>query len=59
MNWGRVLYKHIVIWGSRVHAQATELEKARSELVSAAQLYRVLSMPFWASRAETALAELG
>jgi hypothetical protein len=35
------------------------LKKARSELVSAAQLYRVLSMPFWASRAETAVAELG
>jgi tetratricopeptide (TPR) repeat protein len=55
----RPLQAHCHLGLGRVHAQATELEKARSELLSAAQLYRVLSMPFWASRAETALAELG
>jgi hypothetical protein len=41
-----------------VSAQVNDRSKARSELLAAAELYRVMSMPFWLSQAEAALAEL-
>src|SRR5262244_3182778 len=54
----RPLEAHCHLGLGRIHAQVRELEKARSELVSAAQLYRVTSMQFWLSKAEAALGEL-
>jgi sugar phosphate isomerase/epimerase len=39
-------------------AQVNDPSKARSELLKAAELYRLMSMPFWLSKAETALGEL-
>jgi hypothetical protein len=41
-----------------VSAQVDDRSKARAELLAAAELYRVMSMPFWLSQAESALAEL-
>jgi sugar phosphate isomerase/epimerase len=41
-----------------VSAQVNDRSKAYSELLAAAELYRVMSMPFWLSQAESALAEL-
>ena len=42
----------------RVSAQVDDCSKARAELLAAAELYRVMSMPFWLSQAEAALGEL-
>jgi hypothetical protein len=39
-------------------AQVNDRSKARSELLAAAELYRVMSMPFWLSKAEGALGAL-
>jgi hypothetical protein len=41
-----------------VSAQVNDRSKAHSELLAAAELYRVMSMPFWLFQAESALAEL-
>src|SRR5262245_29377430 len=55
----RPVQAHCCLGIGRVHARLNDVEKARSELLAAAELYRVMSMPFWASKAETAVAELG
>jgi class 3 adenylate cyclase/tetratricopeptide (TPR) repeat protein len=52
----RPLQAHCHLGLGHVHAQAKELEKARFELLAAVELYRAMSMPFWLSKAEAALA---
>ena len=54
----RPLQAHCHLGLGQIHAQAKEPAKARSELLAAVELYRVMSMPFWQSKAEAALAEL-
>ena len=54
----RPLQAHCHLGLGQIHAQAKEPAKARSELLAAAKLYRVMSMPFWLSKAEAALGEL-
>ena len=41
-----------------LHAQVKNVAKARSELGVAVDLYKVMSMPYWLSKAEGALAKL-
>jgi class 3 adenylate cyclase/tetratricopeptide (TPR) repeat protein len=52
----RPLQAHCHLGLGHVHAQAKELAKARFELLAAVELYRAVSMPFWLSKAEAALA---
>jgi hypothetical protein len=54
----RPLQAHCHLGLGHIHAQVKELAKARAELLEAAELYRVMSMPFWLSKAEAALGEL-
>jgi len=54
----RPLQAHCHLGLGQIHAQAKEPAKARAELLEAAELYRVMSIPFWLSKAESALAEL-
>jgi tetratricopeptide (TPR) repeat protein len=54
----RPLLAHCRLGLGRVHTHS-DLPKARSELVEAAELYRSMSMPFWLSQAELSLSELG
>ena len=54
----RPLQAHCHLGLGQIHAQAKEPAKARSELLAAVELYRVMSMPFWLSKAEAALGEL-
>ena len=54
----RPLQAHCYLGLGRAHARLNDLANARSELVSAAELYRGVSMPFWLSKAEAALGEL-
>src|SRR5262245_8983167 len=54
----RPLQAHCHLALGNVSAQVNDRSKARSELIEAAQLYRLMSMPFWLSKAEAALAEL-
>jgi class 3 adenylate cyclase/tetratricopeptide (TPR) repeat protein len=52
------LEAHCYLGLGRAHARLNDLAKARAELVSAAELYRSVSMQFWLSKAEAALADL-
>jgi len=54
----RPLQGHCHLALGNVSAQVNDRSKARAELLAAVELYRVMSMPFWQSKAETALAEL-
>ena len=54
----RPVQAHCCLGLGRVRARLNDVEKARSELLAAAELYRLMSMPFWLSKAEAALAEL-
>ncbi|HXV81529.1 MAG TPA: AAA family ATPase [Candidatus Binatia bacterium] len=54
----RPLQAHCHVGLGQIHARAKEFPKARSELLSAVELYRAMSMPFWLSKAEAALAKL-
>jgi hypothetical protein len=54
----RPLQAHCHLARGDVFAQVSDRSKARAELLEAAELYRVMSMPFWLSKAETALGEL-
>ena len=54
----RPLQAHCHLALGDVFAQVNDRSKARSELVAAAELYRVMSMPFWLSKAEAALGGL-
>ena len=53
----RPLEAHCHLGLGYVYAKLKNDSKARSELFAAVQLYRNMSMPFWLSRAEMALAE--
>jgi class 3 adenylate cyclase/tetratricopeptide (TPR) repeat protein len=53
----RPLEAHCHLGLGYVYANLKNNSEARSELFAAVQLYRNMSMPFWLSRAETALAE--
>jgi hypothetical protein len=53
----RPLQAHCHLGLGRVHARLN-VAKARSELVSAVELYQGVSMPFWLSKAEAALGAL-
>jgi tetratricopeptide (TPR) repeat protein len=53
----RPLQAHCHLGRARVYANLKNLAKAQFELVSAADFYRGMSMPFWLSKAEAALAE--
>jgi hypothetical protein len=54
----RPLQAHCHLGLGHVHAQVKDISKARSELRAAVELYRAMSMPFWMSKAETALTEV-
>ena len=54
----RPLQAHCHLGLAKIYADMKDPAKAQSELVSAAELYRVMSMPFWASKAENALATI-
>ncbi|PYJ79316.1 MAG: hypothetical protein DME69_05220 [Verrucomicrobia bacterium] len=54
----RPLQAHCQLGLGYVHAQVKDVSKARSELRAAVELYRAMSMPFWVSKAETALTEV-
>jgi len=54
----RPLQAHCHLGLGDVFAQVSDRSKACAELLEAAELYRVMSMPFWLSKAEAALAEL-
>jgi hypothetical protein len=54
----RPVQAHCHLGLGQIHARAKEFPKARSELLSAVELYRAMSMPFWLSKAEAALGEL-
>jgi tetratricopeptide (TPR) repeat protein len=54
----RPLQAHCRLGLGRVHAGLNDVAQARSELLEAVKLYRAMSMPFWLSRAETALGKL-
>jgi hypothetical protein len=54
----RPLQAHCHLALGDVAAQVNNRSKARSELLAAAELYRVMSMPFWLSKTEAALGEL-
>jgi hypothetical protein len=51
----RPLQAHCYLGLGQIHAQAKEPAKVRSELLAAVELYRLMSMPFWLSKAEAAL----
>ena len=53
----RPLEAHCHLGLGDVYANLKNDSEARSELFAAVQLYRNMSMPFWLSRAETALAK--
>ena len=54
----RPLQAHCHLGLGHVYAQVKDVPKARSELRAAVELYRAMSMPFWVSKAETALTEI-
>jgi tetratricopeptide (TPR) repeat protein len=54
----RPLQAHCHFGLASVYAKMKKLTKARSELDSAAELYRTLSMPFWLSKADFSFANL-
>jgi hypothetical protein len=54
----RPLQAHCHLALGDVAAQVNDRSKARAELLEATELYRVMSMPFWLSKAEGALGEL-
>ena len=55
----RPLQAHCHLALGDAYAQVNEFSKAHCELLAAAELYRVMSMPFWLSRAEASLARIG
>jgi hypothetical protein len=54
----RPLQAHCRLGLGHLHAQVSSFANARCELLAAIELYREMSMPFWLSKAEAALAEL-
>ena len=54
----RPLQAHCHLGLASVYAKMKKLTKARSELDVAAELYRMLSMPFWLSKADFSFANL-
>jgi len=54
----RPLQAHCHLALGNVSAQVNDRSKARAELLAAAELYRLMSMPFWLSKAEAALGKL-
>ena len=54
----RPLQAHCHLGLGSLYQQIKRLEKARTELLVAVELYRAMSMAFWLSKAEAALAEL-
>jgi hypothetical protein len=54
----RPLQAHCHLALGDVFAQVGDRSKARAQLLKAAELYRVMSMPFWLSKAEAALTGL-
>jgi hypothetical protein len=54
----RPLQAHCQLALGNVSAQVNDRSKARAELLEAAELYRLMAMPFWLSKAEAALGEL-
>jgi class 3 adenylate cyclase/tetratricopeptide (TPR) repeat protein len=54
----RPVQAHCHLALGNLSAQVNDRSKARSELLAAAELYRVMSMPFWLSKAKGALGEL-
>jgi tetratricopeptide (TPR) repeat protein len=55
----RPLRAHIHFSLGRLHRRENRIEKARTELSLALTSYRSMEMPFWLSKAEAALTELG
>ena len=55
----RPLQAHCYLGLGEVHAQSANRSVARSELHTAIELYRAMSMPFWVAKANLALAALG
>ena len=55
----RPLQAHCHLALGDAYAQVNEFSKAHCELLAAVELYRVMSMPFWLSRAEASLARIG
>src|SRR5262245_27913689 len=55
----RPLRAHIQFSLGRLHRRENRIEKARTELSLALTSYRSMEMPFWLSKAEAALTELG
>src|SRR5215510_4775206 len=54
----RPVQAHCHLALGNVSAQVNDRSKARAELLEAADLYRLMSMPYWLSKAEAALAAL-
>jgi tetratricopeptide (TPR) repeat protein len=54
----RPLQAHCHLGLANVHRKMTNSAIARSELLSAAELYRAMSMQFWLSKTESALGDL-
>jgi class 3 adenylate cyclase/tetratricopeptide (TPR) repeat protein len=55
----RPLQAHIHLSLGRLQRRENQIEKGRTELSLALTSYRSMEMPFWLSKAEAALAELG
>jgi uncharacterized protein HemY len=55
----RPLQAHIHLSLGRLQCRENQIEKGRTELSLALTSYRSMEMPFWLSKAEGALAELG
>jgi uncharacterized protein HemY len=53
------LQAHIHVSLGRLQRRENQIEKGRTELSLALTSYRSMEMPFWLSKAEAALAELG
>jgi class 3 adenylate cyclase/tetratricopeptide (TPR) repeat protein len=53
----RPVQAHCHLGLGQVYDQVKDFSKARSELRTAVELYRAMSMPFWLLKAETALAK--
>jgi class 3 adenylate cyclase/tetratricopeptide (TPR) repeat protein len=54
----RPLQSHCHLGLGKIHAQANNVAKARSEFMAAIELYKTMSMPYWLSKAEGALAQV-
>ncbi|MFQ5895505.1 MAG: tetratricopeptide repeat protein [Nitrospinota bacterium] len=55
----RLLVAHCHFGLGSLYGQMGRAEQARTELSAAIELYRVMEMPFWLTRAEAALANMG